>query len=620
MVNKIRVADYIVKRCVDAGICDAFLVTGGGAMHLNDAIFREKKITPHFFHHEQAASIAAEGYARVVGRPVLLNVTTGPGGINALNGVHGAYVDSVPIFVVSGQVKKSTIASTVTKNLRQLGDQEANILEMVRGITKYSRLILNGFEISEAISKALFLMNHGRPGPVWLDVPIDVQSLEMPPTCEVSNQSSLLDPEFFLKDACIPENSKDEFRVFAQDNIDKGIDDLIERLRQSKRPLFLVGNGIHHSLSKEILLKVLDETKIPIVTAWNAHDLIPVNHPGYLGRPGTVGDRSGNFAVQNADLLIILGCRLNIRQVSYNWSTFAKNAWISMIDADINELLKPTLKIDNPIRADLKIFLNKFLMRVKTNNFDNRILWSRFTDKSKVTQAKHPVLVEKMSLGVDINPYLFIDKLFSKIGNDVNVVCGNGSACVITFQVAKNKQGQRIFTNSGSASMGYDLPASIGAAIADKSRQTICIAGDGSLMMNIQELQTLASKNLNVKVIVLNNNGYASIKQTQNNYFPDMVCGVSPETGVGLPDFVKVAKAFSIEARRLTSKRSIGASLKWLLEGASPKLLEVVVDEDQIFEPKLVSKKLPDGTMESPELDDMFPFLGLDILREARKF
>lgn len=616
MNSTIRVADYIAQRCSDAGAKHVFLVTGGGAMHLNDAFGRHPQLTPICFHHEQAAAIAAESYYRTSHQLAVLNVTTGPGGVNALNGVYGAYVDSIAMLVVSGQVKRETYLRNFPQPLRQLGDQEVDIVSMARPVTKYATTVQDPNEIRRVMDKAIFLASHGRPGPVWVDVPVDIQSMSIIPDNLAGWSHG--DITNLLADPDICPNTKAELSNPARDVSDASLDKLISALIAAKRPVLMAGTGVRLAGMQDAFLRLCETLKIPVVTGWNAHDSLTNDSPYYVGRPGTVGDRPGNFAVQNADLLLVLGCRLNIRQVSYNWRSFSEHALKFMVDIDAAELDKPTLSIDHKIHADLADFIPALLQKLKgfrsTPEHTDYLHWCR------ERMVRYPVVAtEQRSTGKPLNPYYFIELLFAKLGRNAVVVTGNGSACVMGFQAAQLQCGQRLFTNSGNASMGYDLPAAIGACIARDRQPIICLAGDGSLMMNLQELQTLVGYQLPVKVIVLNNNGYHSIRQTQTAYFADNMFGISPDNGVSLPDFVVLGRALGIDARRVeTAADWLAPEIEAMLSSDKPALIDVVVDPAQTFSPKLASRKLPDGSMSTPALDDMSPFLDRDELAANR--
>ena len=487
MTNKIRVADYIAQRAVEAGAQHVFLVTGGGAMHLNDAFGRHPKLTPVCFHHEQAAAMAAESYYRVTNRLALLNVTTGPGGINALNGVFGAYVDSLGMLVISGQVKRETYSRNYSTTMRQLGDQEVDIVSMAKPIVKYATVLQDPEMVRQVMDKAIYLVNHGRPGPVWVDVPIDVQGSLV----DIEKLTPYLNgDEGLLDDPDVSENTRLELKDKNQYNLSDQIQEVINKLLLAKRPVIFAGMGPRISGMHKEFLDIVEKLGIPVVTGWNAHDVLTNDSPFYAGRPGTVGDRAGNFTVQNADFLFVMGSRLNIRQVSYNWKTFASKAWKVMVDVDKSELDKPTLKIDLKIKARLQDFIPIFYNALK--NYQTPSKHKNYLDWCRERVKRYPiVLPDYYKKESPINLYVLMDELFDSLASDDVIVTGNGSACVFSFQAAKLKKGQRLFTNSGNASMGYDLPASIGASIAFGQKKIICLAGDGSLMMNLLELQTL---------------------------------------------------------------------------------------------------------------------------------
>ncbi|MGH6994021.1 MAG: thiamine pyrophosphate-binding protein [Caulobacteraceae bacterium] len=601
-----RVADYIAARLREAGLTDVFMVTGGGAMHLNDAFGRCAGLRVICLHHEQACAMAAEAYARLGGRPAVLNVTTGPGGINALNGVFGAYTDSLPMIVVSGQVRRETIAGNFPVGLRQLGDQEVDIVRMVGGITKYAVTVQDPARIRLELEKALHLAVSGRPGPVWLDIPNDIQGTQINPESLVG-----LDP-LEARSLAAPNESE----PLSGAPLRAAAIELLARLESARRPCLLPGTGVRISGCADQFLRIAERLGVPVPTAFNAHDLLANDHPLFAGRAGTVGDRAGNFAVQNADFVLVLGCRLNIRQISYNWGSFARAAFTAMVDIDRAELAKPTLAIDRPIHADLREFLSVLETELGGHqpSEDHRayLAWCR----ERV--ARYPtVLPEYWQSAEGVNPYCFAAALFDQLEADDVVVTGDGTACVVTFQSAKLTKGQRLFSNSGSASMGYDVPAAIGAFYANpNARRIVCIAGDGSVMMNLQELQSIAGRDLPVKLFVLNNDGYHSIRQTQQNYFPDNVVGCGPESGVTFPDFVKLGAAFGFEVRRIHDHDRLATLIAETLEGDGPQLCEVMLDKAQPFAPKLSSRKLDDGRMVTSALEDLAPFLSREELAD----
>ena len=589
----IRVADYVAQTLVKYGIGDVFLVTGGGAMHLNDAFGRCEGLDYTCCHHEQSCAMAAESYYRLTNRLAAVNVTTGPGGTNAITGVYGAWTDSIGMIVISGQVKWETVVRSTGLALRQLGDQELDIVKLVEPITKYAVMVSDPQSIRYHLERALYLATSGRPGPCWLDIPMNIQGAKIDP-----DSLKGYDPQ------------EDEIKYSTQ-NLDSLSQEIISRLKMAKRPVIYAGSGVRLSKSHEEFLKLVELWQIPIVTAWNAHDLIWNDHPYYVGRPGTIGDRAGNFAVQSADLLIVLGSRLNIRQVSYNWENFATRAYKIIVDVDELELQKPTVKADLPVHADLKDLLPRLL----SINFEPIQEHQKWLDWCLVRKNKYPtVLPEYWLTEKPVNPYCFGEKLFAQLLPDEIVVTGDGTACVTTFQAAHIKKGQRLYTNSGCASMGYDLPAAIGACIGSGKKRVICIAGDGSIQMNLQELQTIAGYQLPIKIFILNNQGYHSIRQTQQNFFPDNIVGCGPESGVTFPDFAKLSDAYGIPYRLCDNHKDLERAIRDTIESDGAQICEVFLDLNQAFAPKLSSRRLEDGTMVSSPLEDLSPFLDRDEL------
>jgi acetolactate synthase-1/2/3 large subunit len=589
----LTVATYLAQRLGESGHRYVFLVTGGGAMFLNDAFCHQDGVTPVFFHHEQAAAMAAEAYARIAATPPILNVTTGPGGINALNGVFGAWTDSVPMIIISGQVKRATcLATTPVPGLRQLGDQEGEIIPMARGIAKYAAVVARGEDIAWHLDQALHHALSGRPGPVWLDIPIDVQAAAV-------DRAAL---RRWTAPEATPAPTVDVAAV-------------VSRLRTAERPVILAGSGVRIARATAEFECLIRRLGIPVTTAWT-HDLIATDDPLYCGRPGSIGTRAGNFTVQNADLLLVLGSRLNVRQVSYNWQAFAPHAFKIQVDIDPAELNKPTVRPDMAVVANLKEFLPALEreLGVWTPPATHRkwLAWCR----QRV--ADYPAVLPRQRVFAGrINPYHFVEELFARLDANDIVACGNATATIVPFQAGSIERGKRMFSNSGSASMGYDLPAAIGAwygAVAERDHQhrVICLAGDGSIMMNLQELQTIAHRRLPIKVFVLNNRGYLSIRGSQNNFFGRMA-GEGPESGVGFPDFVAVANAFGIPASRLAGA-DFPLHLAEVLAADGPVLCDVILDETQGFEPRMTSRKLDDGTIVTPPLEDMYPFLDRDEL------
>lgn len=610
-MTKIRVADLIARLLVQHGITDCFMLTGGGAMHLNDALGREPGLKKIFTHHEQAAAIAAESYCRLSGRPAVVNVTTGPGGVNALNGVYGAYVDSIGMIVVSGQVKRETCAPNYPIPLRQLGDQEVDIVSMVRGVTKYAVVLNDPADARKVVEKAIHLARRGRPGPVWIDVPIDVQAAPVDPDALEPFDPASLD------DADEASNTKAELGLLEGQSLSDEVAAMLGELCAAERPVVLAGAGVRISGEHAAFLAFVKRLGIAVVTGWNAHDVVPNTHPLYVGRPGTVGDRGGNFAVQTADYVLVLGSRLNIRQISYNWQSFARNARVAMVEIDGAELSKPTLTLHRPIHADLRAFFAA-AAALPLPVVDKAEARAAFLARSRERSARYPVVLpEYWTQQGLINPYVFGKLLFDALEDGDIIVSGDGTACVTIFQAADLKPGQRLYTNSGCASMGYDLPGAIGAYHAGGGRRIICLAGDGSIMMNLQELQTIVGGKLPIKIFVLNNDGYHSIRQSQQNHFPDNIVGCGPDSGLSFPDFARLAAGFGLASSKVDAHEGLPAAIRAALEGDGPQLCEVMIDKRQEFAPKLSSRRLEDGTMVSPTLEDLSPFLSREELAEA---
>ena len=588
----IKVSDYIAKKLKAHGVEYVFMVTGGGAMHLNDSLGRELKYICN--HHEQACAIAAEGYARTANKLAVVNVTTGPGGLNALNGVLGQWTDSVPVLYLSGQVKFETTihACTDVKGLRQLGDQEVDIISVVKPITKFAQMITDANDVRFLLEKALYETTNGRPGPVWLDVPMNIQG-------------ALVD-EDNLK-AFIPPVDKEK------KDLQEKIKIVSDTLKNAERPVILAGHGIRISGALEEFTKLLGMCNIPVVTTFNGMDVIGEDHKNYIGRFGTLGNRAGNFTVQNADVLITIGTRNNIRQVSYNWGFFAREAYKIVVDIDEAELQKPTVKPDLAICADAGYFINELKNELGNSIQNEHTDWLKWCH---VRKAKYPsVLPEYHDVKNGVHPYVFMELLGKVLPSDAVCVTGDGTACVAPFQAMPVKNNFRIFWNSGCASMGYDLPAAIGACVANDFKDVICLAGDGSLQMNMQELQTVIHHQMPIKIIYLNNDGYISIKQTQDGFFGGHRVGSDPKSGVSFPNIIKLGEAYGFKTGRITSQDNLEDEIKTLLNEKGPVICEVMLTEDYKFLPKVSSKKLEDGRMISAPLEDLAPFLDREEFR-----
>lgn len=603
---KIKVSEYIADFFVSHGVTDVFMLTGGGAMHLDDAIGHKEGITCTYDHHEQACAIAAEGYARLTGKIAPVVVTSGPGGTNAITGVIGAWQDSIPMFVVSGQVKRETTTWSTDVPLRQLGDQEFQIVDSVRNMTKYAVMVTEKDEIRYHLEKAWYMCLAGRKGPVWLDIPLDIQ-------------------------AAIVET--DDLKGYEPDGSEDPVYDtklteaIVGKIMSAKRPVILAGTGINVAGARGEFLECAEALGIPVLTAWNAHDVMPTDHPLFCGKPGTVGLRGGNFIAQTCDLMLVLGCRMNIRIISYNKLAFAKDAYKIIVDIDENELKKPTVKADMPVCANVLDVMKNITQYVRDIASYDPNAFAGWLARAKDVNDRYPAVLDRYRHTEKLNPYVFLEAMYDKLREGDVTVTGNGGACVMGFQASAIKKDQRLFTNSGCAAMGYGFPAAIGAAIArrrfksaDGSDRVICLDGDGSFMMNIQELQTVVYNRLNIKIVILNNNGYHSIRQTQQNLFSDRpLIGVGDGNGLSFPDFEKIAYAFSVNYIRIDSEEKLG-DLDRAFDSEGPMIIEAVVDDTQNFEPKLSSKVHEDGTITSAANDDMFPFLPKEEYESVREY
>jgi acetolactate synthase-1/2/3 large subunit len=592
---KMKLSDYVAQKVVEHGIRHVFMVTGGGAMHLNHSLGTHKELECVFNHHEQACAIAAEAYYRLTNRLALVNVTSGPGGTNTITGVYAAFVDSIGMLVLSGQVKWETTVRSTGLPLRQYGDQELDIEELVRPVTKYCVMVTDPQTIRYHLEKAIYLATSGRPGPCWLDIPLNVQAAQIDPDTLPGFDPSELDEPWKRTD------------------LNAASAAIFEKIAEAKRPVVFAGGGVRLSGQHEAFIRLVEKLGIPVVTGWNAHDAIWDMHPNYAGRPGTVGDRAGNFVVQNADLLLILGSRLNIRQVSYNWKSFAREAYKIWVDIDENELKKPTVKADMPVLASLSELLPILADQPYSGPTQAQKTWLEWC---KERQRRFPVVLPEYWENERVNPYCFMKALFDQLEENQTVVTANGSACVVSFQTAELKPGQRLWTNSGCAAMGYDLPGAIGACKASGGKPIVCLAGDGSIMMNLQELQTIVGSRLPIKIFILNNSGYVSIFQAQRNAFGGAEVGGGPKSGVTFPDFGRLSEAFGLPFRRCARHEDMAQAISDTMAIDGPAVCEVMLDENIAFAPKLGAKIWPDGRITSPPLEDLSPFLSREELRE----
>lgn len=599
---KIRLADYVADFLVNHGVTDVFSVVGGGAMHLNDALGHHEKLRVTYNHHEQACAIAAEAYARLENRIAAVCVTTGPGGTNALTGVLGGWLDSIPMFVLSGQVRYDTTARFAVKAagaaVRAMGDQEYDIVRSVEPMTKYAVMIEDPGQIRYALEKGWHLAVTGRPGPVWIDIPVNYQGAFIE-----TDRLEGYDPS--EDDAKLPPPVSGDV-----------VQAVLEKIRNAKRPVLYAGYGIRLSGGYAAFRSVLEKLNIPVVTYWNAVDMIEDAHPLYTGRGGNMGDRPGNWAVQNADLVLAVGTRISIRQVGYNWKTWARAAEVIMVDIDENEMKKPTLHVDWPIRADAKDFLTRLDAAASGKVFRGED-WIR---TCRGWKKDYPVVLPRHweENGETANVYAFIRYLSSRLPENSLTAVSNGACCVAGSQAWMIQKGSRLANNSAVASMGYGLPAAIGTCISGGRRSTVCLEGDGSIMMNLQELQTILTNHLPIRIFLINNNGYHSIRITQSNLFSHHIkVGIGPESGdLSFPDFRKIAEAFGYRYFSARSNAEMKAVVDEVLALEGPVFTEIFTDTRQVWEPKSSAKRLADGTLVSPPLEDLAPFLPREELEK----
>lgn len=594
-----RLADYVADFMVSKGVTDVFSVVGGGAMHLNDAIGHHSGLKVTYNHHEQACAIAAEAYARLENKIAAVCVTTGPGGTNAITGVVGGWLDSIPMFIISGQVKYTTTARyamqfTEGLPLRAVGDQEYDIVRSIEPMTKYATMIEDPLQIRYALERAWYLANTGRPGPVWIDIPVDYQG------CYIETDE--------LEGYNICEDANELPPSVSDDNIEL----VLKELGNAKRPVIYAGGGIRLSGGYEIFREVIEKLNVPIVTYWNSIDVIEDEHPLYVGRGGNMGDRAGNFAVQNSDLVLAIGTRISIRQTGYDFDTWARAAKVIMVDIDRAEMKKPTIHVDIPIWADAKNFLHKLNDAVsqKQGSLFNEEVWLK---ACKNWKKNYPVTLPRHweENNGYANVFAFMRYMSEQLPENSLTAVSNGACCVVGHQDYCIKKGTRFIINSAVASMGYGLPAAIGLCLAGGKKDTICLEGDGSIMMNLQELQTIITNKLPIKIFLINNQGYHSIRITQSNLFSEhSKVGIGPESGdLSFPEYRKIAEAFGYPYFEAHSNEEMKKVVKEVLAMPGSVFCEIFTSTVQVWEPKSSTKRLEDGRLVSPPLEDLAPFL-----------
>lgn len=650
---KKRLSDYIADRLVEAGICQVFTVTGGGAMHLNDALGHKEGLHCLYNHHEQASAMAAEAYARIHNRIAALCVTTGPGGTNAITGVVGGWLDSIPMLVLSGQVRYDTTARWSGVGIRAMGDQEFDICKSIDCMTKYSEMVIDPERIRFCLEKALYLSKSGRPGPCWLDIPLNVQSAQIETEALVG-----FDPAAYeaggtgwgTKEAQDSHGISGDFagkgekrQVLPPPVSRETAMAVLEKIRAAQRPVINAGNGIRIGKAFDVFDRVVNKLGVPVITGWDSEDLMCDDDPLYAGRAGNMGDRPGNFAIQNSDLVLSIGSRLSIRQVGYNYGTWARAAYVIVNDIDEEELKKPSVHSDMRIHGDARDLLeqmDKVLDELLTAEGGRAggeaggkpffgggqgLAGMSWIETCQMWKEKYPVVLPKHFAHGDEEPanvYAMIKEISSRLEEGQITVVGNGSACVVGGHAWVIKKGQRFITNSAIAAMGYDLPAAIGVWAASRDQQCyhqgdrvtgkdlILLTGDGSIQMNLQELQTIIHHEMNIKIFLINNGGYHSIRQTQKNFFGEPLVGIGVDSGdLSFPSMEKLAAAYGYPYVAVYHNSQLPEAVEQTLAIDGPVICEVFVSRDQNFEPKSSAKRLPDGTMVSPPLEDLSPFL-----------
>lgn len=583
-----KVSDYIIEFISRLGVKHVFILAGGQAMHLVDSLGRH----PHVEHicalHEQAAAMMAEAYSRTTENFGAAIVTTGPGGTNAITGVASAWLDSTPCMFISGQFRTENIIGK--QKIRQTCLQGTNIVDIVKPITKYATMITEPKRVKYELEKATFLAKNGRPGPVWLDVPLDIQAA-------LVDESDLA--------SFNPELST--IKYDGQLLIGK-VKKCIAWLSKAERPVILAGHGIRLSKSVNEFLEIVEKLGIPVMTSINGIDLVHEEHPLFMGRPNYWGQRYANFIVQNSDVLLSVGSGLHLELTGFNYKAFARESKKIVVDIDPWELKKVTIKPDLAINYDVSVFLKELNRQIK--GFKNNNV-SKWVDICRQWKEEYPIILQSyLEEKKNVNPFVFINVLSDELnGEDIIIPGSAGTHFTTAVQAFKVKKGQRVFSEIGIGAMGHSLPSSIAAAIASGGKRTICLTGDGGIQLNIQELQTVQSYNLPIKIFVMNNGGYISIKNTQKNYFDGNFVGCNVASGLKLPNLEKLAKTYGFRTFKIINHKELRNKIRKVLATEGPVFCEVMLSPDAVLQPKLTSQKLPTGNMISSPLEDLWPFL-----------
>jgi acetolactate synthase-1/2/3 large subunit len=580
-----KVSDYVVDFLRSRGVEDIFTVSGGGIMHLIDSLGRRPGVRYICNYHEQACAIAAEAYARVRNSVGACIVTTGPGSTNALSGIAGAFVDSVPVIVISGQVRRDIIADY--SKLRQLGPQEINIEPMARPVVKYVRTLTDPAKVRYELEAAWWHATTGRPGPAWINIPLDVQGAEFEETGAIGFEP--------------PKEEK------SSPDLEAKISEVVGMLRNARRPVVVGGNGIHLGRAHKLFKEFVEKLGAPVLSTIGGLDLLPEAHPLYMGRFGPTGQRRANFTLQNSDLILTVGASMSISSIGFNSSGFAPKAKRVMVSIDGNDLEKPNYKPDLPIAADANDFFRTFLEQTSADTFQSSPRWS---EAWATWKRRYPLLTnDYFADEANVNSYVFARELSGLLDRGDVVVTGNSLDIVSVLHSFEVKEDQRVFTNINYGSMGWDLPGAVGACVGSGDHRTCLVTGDGSIIFNVQEMLTIRANNLPVKIFVLNNDGYESIRATQNNFFGGNLVGSGFTSGIANPDFKKLAEAFGFKYAHVASNAELAVKLPDALEGPEPMLCELKLSPTQLRSPKTMSYRRPDGSFETRPLEDQFPFL-----------
>lgn len=598
----VKLSDYVMKFVSDIGVKHIFMLPGGGCMHLVDSAGRNDRLQFVGCLHEQAAVIAADGYSQYNGNIGVALVTTGPGSTNAITAVTGAWIDSTALMVISGQVKRKDLLAG--RGVRQMGIQEVDIISLVRPVTKYAVTVLEPESIRYHLEKAFYVACHGRPGPVWLDIPLDVQGAAIDETkLRMFNPS---EEEFTLCPMPLAPCSS---------ALSLSVDKVISLLNNAERPVILAGRGIRLAKATGEFVKLAEALKIPVLTTWRMADSLPEDSEVFFGRPGSITSRGANFVQQNADFILVLGARLDLPQVGHSYANFARAARKVVVDIDENEIKKIDTEIDVPVVGDAGEFLKELAGRLDMVKLRDISAW---ISRCRTWKTKYPVILpEYLGEAAYVNTYALIDVLSEILTGDDAIVPGSSGSCAeITPQAFRVKKGQRIINSPGLGSMGYGLPQSIGVCLASGSRRTVCIIGDGGLQHNIQELETLKRLNVPLKLFVLNNNGYAAIRNTHIRFFDGRLVCCDPSSGLTLPDTCRIAAAYGLKTVRISAQKNLRQEVLDVLNMEGPVVCDVMIDPDLQMAPKLSSMARPDGSMVSKPLEDLWPFLDREEFRE----